>query len=107
MSRITGNTKAVSQATFRRRRAMLSLVLAMLLTAGVSMLSTYSAEATSSSGASEFDYVTVTSGTTLWGLAQAHAQDSDPREWIAELVTLNALNDGILQPGQRLALPAN
>ena len=66
-----------------------------------------SAQATNESSTAKFDYVTVNAGTTLWGLAQVHAGDQEPREWIAELVSLNALQDATLQPGQQLALPAN
>jgi LysM repeat protein len=97
----------VSQATYRRRRVVAALFLATSVAVGGSLFSGFSAQATSESATATFDYVTVTAGTTLWGLAQQHAGDQDPREWIAELVTLNALSDEALQPGQRLALPAN
>jgi hypothetical protein len=38
-------------------------------------------------------------------VAEKYASNVDTREWIAELVTLNALQDNQLQPGQRIALP--
>lgn len=50
------------------------------------------------------DYLTVGQGDTLWSLALEHAQ-GDPRDWIAEVVTLNALASSDLTPGQQIALP--
>ena len=52
-----------------------------------------------------FNYVTVHAGQTLWGLAETHAKNQDPRDWIQSLVELNNLTTNQLQPGQRLALP--
>jgi LysM repeat protein len=97
----------VSQATYRRRRMVVALFLATAVTLSASLFSGLSAQATNESSTAKFDYVTVSAGTTLWGLAQVHAGDQEPREWIAELVSLNALQDATLQPGQQLALPAN
>lgn len=97
----------VSQATYRRRRMVVALFLATAVTLSVSLFSGLSAQATNESSTATFDYVTVSAGTTLWGLAQVHAGDQEPREWIAELVSLNALQDATLQPGQQLALPTN
>ena len=86
---------------------VVALFLATAVTLSASLFSGLSAQATSESSTAKFDYVTVTAGTTLWGLAQIHAGDQEPREWIAELVSLNALQDATLQPGQQLALPTN
>ncbi|MEY3561553.1 MAG: hypothetical protein RL068_705 [Actinomycetota bacterium] len=58
---------------------------------------------TSEPGALEF--VTVQSGDSLWSLADQHAQGQDPRDWIAEVVILNALQSAELTPGQQIALP--
>jgi LysM repeat protein len=49
-------------------------------------------------------YLTVSQGDTLWSLAEQHAE-GDPRDWIAQVVTLNALSSSELIPGQRIALP--
>lgn len=56
-------------------------------------------------GAVSFEYVTVYSGDTLWGLAQRHAT-GDPRDWIVDVMRLNGLQSADLRPGQQLALPA-
>ena len=53
-----------------------------------------------------FDYVTIQSGQSLWQLAETIAPTSDPRDVIAEIVSLNQLPSENVQPGQRLALPA-
>ena len=52
-----------------------------------------------------FDYVTIQSGQSLWQLAESVAPTSDPRDVIAEIVSLNQLPSENVQPGQRLALP--
>ncbi|MFC6357243.1 LysM peptidoglycan-binding domain-containing protein [Luethyella okanaganae] len=56
-------------------------------------------------GASSFEYVTVQSGESLWSLAESIAPAADPRDVIAELVSLNQLQTSEIEPGQRLAIP--
>lgn len=51
------------------------------------------------------EYVTVVSGDSLWSLADQHADNMDPRDWIAEVVLMNALSSTDLVPGQQIALP--
>ena len=83
-------------------------VKAIFLTAALIMAIGFfssNALASNESGAANFHYVTVNAGQTLWGLAESHAKNSDPRDWIAAVVDLNNLTTNELQPGQRLALP--
>lgn len=54
---------------------------------------------------SELTYVTVQQGESLWEMAAKHAPSADPRDWIAEVVMLNALESVDLTPGQQIALP--
>jgi LysM repeat protein len=56
------------------------------------------------SGQAEFEYVTVAAGETLWSIAQEHAI-GDARDYMANLISLNALTTAELTPGQRIALP--
>ncbi|MFM2385087.1 MAG: hypothetical protein RL166_961 [Actinomycetota bacterium] len=79
----------------------------LLATALIMAIGFFSSNALASneSGKAEFHYVTVNAGQTLWGLAESHAKNSDPRDWIAAVVDLNNLTTNELQPGQRLALP--
>ena len=51
------------------------------------------------------DYITIGYGESLWDLAEVFAQGQDPRDWIAKVVAVNALESTILEPGQRIALP--
>lgn len=71
----------------------------------------YSAQATVS-GSSQgqtttFTYITVYSGDTLWSLAEQYAPNRDPRDFIADLVALNNLQDSVISAGMQLALPNN
>jgi len=58
----------------------------------------------STPGAS-LEFVTVQSGDSLWGLAGKYAPSEDPRDWIARVVTINAMETVELTPGQQVALP--
>lgn len=52
-----------------------------------------------------FEYVSVAPGQSLWQLAQQVAPQSDPREVVADIVSLNQLGTADVQPGQELAIP--
>jgi hypothetical protein len=56
--------------------------------------------------AATFKYVTVSSGQSLWQLAAAVAPSADPRDVVSDIVHLNQLDGADVQPGQRLAIPA-
>lgn len=55
--------------------------------------------------AASFEYVTVGQGDSLWAIAESVDPDADVREVIDEIMRLNALDDAVVEPGQRLALP--
>jgi hypothetical protein len=64
------------------------------------------ANASSGFGAkTQFEYVSVSAGETLWSMADRLAPNSDPRDWIQEVVNLNGLTSTDLTPGQRIAIP--
>ena len=50
--------------------------------------------------------VVVGPGETLWEIAERHDPDGDPRITIRRIADLNGLADSVVQPGQRLRLPA-
>ncbi|MEO8263314.1 MAG: LysM peptidoglycan-binding domain-containing protein [Pseudolysinimonas sp.] len=52
-----------------------------------------------------FTYVSVAPGQSLWQLAEQVAPQADPREVVADILTLNNLSSGDIQPGQELAIP--
>lgn len=56
--------------------------------------------------AGSFTEVTVTSGDTLWSIAEDLAPAADPRDVVAEITRLNALPGGSVTAGQRIAIPA-
>ena len=61
---------------------------------------------TGSLGSTAFQYVTVGAGESLWAIAESIAPNDDPRVVIDEIIRLNGLDDALVEPGQRLALPA-
>ena len=53
----------------------------------------------------DLTYVTVQAGDSLWTMANEYGNGMDPRDWIAEVVLMNALDSVDLEPGQQIALP--
>ena len=78
--------------------------LALALNGGVAAAAE---DAGPASAAATFDYVTIEAGQSLWQLAESVAPQQDPRDVIADIVNLNQLASEAVQPGQRLALPAD
>lgn len=54
----------------------------------------------------KFQYVTVHAGESLWSFAEDLAPQSDPRDVVDDIRSLNQLSSAGLEPGQRLAIPA-
>jgi LysM repeat protein len=77
-------------------------VIALALLIGPNVLG---AQATSTTGSSDFTYVSVAPGQSLWQLAAEVAPQADPREVVADILKLNNLSSADLQPGQELAFP--
>jgi hypothetical protein len=93
--------------TPRGRRVITFLIAVPLaLAAFFAIVSAGQAAATNSAAVTDTSHtwITVESGETLWSLAYEIAPTKDPRDVIAEIVSLNQLNSD-LQPGQRIALP--
>lgn len=71
--------------------------------------SSQSAEATGSkmgeTAVENFTYITVQSGDTLWALAEKYASNSDPRDFIQAVMTMNGMTDTVVNAGMRLAIP--
>lgn len=55
--------------------------------------------------AAGLEHVTVTQGESLWQIAEAIAPHDDPRDVVAALVDMNALQSSVVTPGQTLAIP--
>jgi len=93
-----------------RGRKVLAAVVALPIVAALGAAALFaggSAVATGSAAAIEFDYLTVQAGQSLWSIAETIAPESDPRDVIAEIRSLNQLNTSSVQPGQRIAVPAD
>ncbi|MEO2131921.1 MAG: LysM peptidoglycan-binding domain-containing protein [Microbacterium sp.] len=56
--------------------------------------------------AGTFETVTVSSGDSLWSIAEEIAPDADPRDVVSDIARLNGLTGSVVSAGQRLAIPA-
>ena len=61
--------------------------------------------AESDTASNDFEYMTVLSGDTLWSIATMISPDEDPRDVVANIISLNQLESAALLPGQEIALP--
>jgi len=109
-------TRAVAAHATRLRltvrgRRVLALFAAMpaVLALAFAIISGGSALATRDAGApaGTFETVTVTSGDTLWSIAEEVAPGRDPRDVVDEIVRLNALETVEVRAGQSLSIPAD
>lgn len=91
----------------RRGRAVITALVSLPLVIGVLITSLNGGEATATpdSGTASFEYVTIQAGQSLWGLAESIAPDADPRDVIADILSLNQVSTADVHPGLRLALP--
>lgn len=92
----------------RRGRVVVGALLAVPAAMAI-VLSAFSgmpAQAGSTASSASFEHITVASGESLWDLAGWIAPDADPRTVVDALVALNQLPTTEVQPGQRLAIPA-
>jgi hypothetical protein len=92
----------------RRGRVVLTSLAAIPLVIGalVFALNGGGAAASGDRAHVQFQYVTVESGQSLWSIAEKVAPSADPRDVIADIVSLNQLDTAVVSPGQRLAIPA-
>lgn len=84
--------------------AALPVVVALTLVVVGGGAALASNEAGASAGA--FTEITVMNGETLWSIAEDVAPGSDPRDVVAEITRLNAIENGSVTAGQRIAIPA-
>ncbi|KGA04546.1 MAG: hypothetical protein GM43_5385 [actinobacterium acMicro-4] len=89
----------------RRGRVVLAALFAIPVVAVSLLVTSPGALAESTASSNNFDYVTVVSGDTLWAIAEMIDPTGDPRDMVAELMTLNQLTSANLNPGQELAIP--
>ena len=85
-------------------RRLVRAVVILALSFAISILGITGSFAGSAPGGT-LEFVTVQSGDSLWELADKYAPAQDPRDWIARVVMVNALETVELTPGQQIALP--
>ncbi|QHC66316.1 LysM peptidoglycan-binding domain-containing protein [Rathayibacter sp. VKM Ac-2759] len=92
----------------RRGRAVLATLGALPIVAGAFVFGLNGGGAVASADQSgvEFQYVTVRAGESLWSLAEELAPESDPRDVVDDILSLNQLPSAGIEPGQRLAVPS-
>ena len=94
----------------RRGRAVFTTLAAAPLVAIAVFLGLGGGDAVAGSSSAgdtaSFTYVSIAPGQSLWQLAEQVAPQADPREVVADILTLNNLSSGDVQPGQKLAIPA-
>jgi hypothetical protein len=91
----------------RRGRVVLTTLAAIPVALGALFFAVNGggAVATDSSSGATFDYITVSSGESLWQIAGEVAPNADPREVISDIVHLNQLPSSEVQAGARIAIP--
>ncbi|QPZ37132.1 LysM peptidoglycan-binding domain-containing protein [Paramicrobacterium chengjingii] len=91
-----------------RGRAVLTGIASIPLVFGIAFGAVHasSAVAADTSSTETFEYVTVSTGESLWMLAERIAPDHDPREVVAEIVDLNQLDTSSVAAGERIAIPS-
>jgi LysM repeat protein len=95
----------MSQTPAARRFFRTAVVVAIATTSIFGFVNTAAANSQTSSSAAKFEYVTVSAGQTLWDLAEQIAPNTDPQDWMQDVVNLNGLTSTDLRPGQRIAIP--
>ena len=95
-----------SDAAARRRRRLLPLVLAILLTVcGLTVAATPD-DATPPAGIIDEGMVVLGPGDTIWDVALAYAPaGKDPQEWVAHVVAHNRIDPASVQPGTAIRVP--
>ncbi|MQA93702.1 MAG: LysM peptidoglycan-binding domain-containing protein [Streptosporangiales bacterium] len=88
--------------TRRGRLVVVGLIAAVLL--GAFWVGTRAVSAASTAAGAESTYVQ--NGDTLWAVAERTRPEVDPRVTVARIRDLNGLEGTLVQPGQRLVLPA-
>jgi Tfp pilus assembly protein FimV len=92
--------------THVRHRGGATLAVALTLVLGWTTLRAgQRADPAGQRSAASHTYI-VAPGDTLWGIAaRLSGPQADPRSMVDRLIAMNRVEDGVIQPGQRLVLP--
>ena len=107
-SRTAAATRPAPMRLTRRGRIVLGTLVALPIVVGAYFIGMGSSSAGADSVQSNvaFEQVTVMPGDTLWKIAGDVAPDADPQAVVSAIADLNQLDTLTVQPGQRLAIPA-
>ena len=97
--------RAHLRMTKRGRAVLLTLVATPVVVAALAF-GINAGGATATSSATPLAKVTVVGGESLWGLAKQIAPGADPRDVIADIISVNRLDSADIYPGEQLAIPA-
>jgi hypothetical protein len=89
-----------------RGRRVLAAIVALPIVVALAIVGLNSGSATATTDSAPLTYVSVSAGETLWQLATDIAPHSDPRDVIADIVSLNHLQTESLTAGESLAIPS-
>jgi LysM repeat protein len=92
------------RVTRRGRAVLLGLIATPLVV--VALVAGINAGGATATGSAPLSTVTVASGETLWQVATQVAPKADPRDVIADILSVNKLASTDLQPGEKLLIPA-
>jgi LysM repeat protein len=91
----------------RRGRMVFTTLAALPVLVGVAVFALNGGQASAGNTSADvhFQTVTIQPGETLWQLAEETAPNADPRDFVQDVVSLNALDGSGVQAGQELAIP--
>jgi len=89
----------------RRGRVVFTTLAALPLVFAAMFFVLNGGGAVATDGSEQLETVTVSGGQTLWSIAESVAPDSDPRDFIADVMSINELGTSLVA-GQELLIPA-
>lgn len=90
----------------KRGRAVLLTLIATPVVLAALAFGINAGGATATSSSTPLAKVTVVGGETLWSVAKQIAPTADPRDVVADLVSVNRLGSADIYPGEQLSIPA-
>jgi LysM repeat protein len=90
----------------KRGRAVLLTVIATPVVVFALFFSINAGAATATSSSTPLHTITMPAGESLWQVATRIAPAADPRDFIADVVSVNQLASTNVQPGQTLEIPS-
>jgi LysM repeat protein len=90
----------------KRGRAVLLAIVAIPVVVAALLFGINAGGATATSSSTPLAKITVVGGETLWSVAKQIAPTSDPRDVVADLISVNRLGSADIYPGEQLSVPA-